>query len=469
MLLPLVVFVVLLMFIVSTQQAALQVKRAANHAVEKYIDVATKLPHTRPLDWTRWLSDVGQQLGGWQFLVVQDNQIVARTITLESRQEMILSSLPAAPSDIAGYDEMLVAAGNEWYYLIPIEVPGWPRGSYLVCLEPYQSIATTITGAFSRSAWQAFVVSGLLILGAAVYSHHLSRRVIRIQQQVKQIADGDLTRSADDRGGDEISQLARSVNRMAADLDSMKRLVRTSERAKLHTQVAEGVAHELRNGIHAARLSIEMFRDVCRRRGIALPDNNLLATSHDQLTMTETLVRRLLTLGKPQNRTMIARPLPEVVADAVAMIEPICRHAEIRFEVETSDTTGPTIADSDAIHAALVNLCMNAIEAAGRHGAVRLVTVSTADGMTIEIRDTGSGPHPDVATTLFEPFVTTKAEGIGMGLVLVRQAATDAGGSVTWRREAGETVFAMNLPAIVPKSSDSCSVPAPAPLVSASL
>jgi nitrogen-specific signal transduction histidine kinase len=64
----------------------------------------------------------------------------------------------------------------------------------------------------------------------------------------------------------------------------------------------------------------------------------------------------------------------------------------------------------------------------------------------IDIADSGPGPDPAVADKLFEPFVTGKRDGVGLGLAVARQVAEGHGGKVTFRREEGRTVFRVELP-----------------------
>ena len=68
------------------------------------------------------------------------------------------------------------------------------------------------------------------------------------------------------------------------------------------------------------------------------------------------------------------------------------------------------------------------------------------DVVGIEVSDSGPGPPPEVAGRLFEPFVTGKPEGVGLGLAVARQVAEAHGGRITWRREPGRTCFRIELP-----------------------
>jgi nitrogen-specific signal transduction histidine kinase len=79
---------------------------------------------------------------------------------------------------------------------------------------------------------------------------------------------------------------------------------------------------------------------------------------------------------------------------------------------------------------------------------VELRSATTEDSSFIlEVIDTGPGPPPDIAAKLFEPFVTGKEVGIGLGLAVAKQAAESHGGRLTWERRDGRTVFRIELPA----------------------
>ena len=69
------------------------------------------------------------------------------------------------------------------------------------------------------------------------------------------------------------------------------------------------------------------------------------------------------------------------------------------------------------------------------------------DLIALEVTDTGPGPPEELGESIAEPFVTTKAVGVGLGLMLARQAAESEGGTLTWKRTDGLTLFCMSWPA----------------------
>ena len=104
------------------------------------------------------------------------------------------------------------------------------------------------------------------------------------------------------------------------------------------------------------------------------------------------------------------------------------------------------MADEGGLRAAILNLTMNALEAAGPGGEVSLGASAENGEVVIEVSDTGPGPPPEVAETLLEAFVTSKPEGVGLGLALAHQVAVEHGGRLSWTRDGERTCFRLTLP-----------------------
>jgi C4-dicarboxylate-specific signal transduction histidine kinase len=133
-------------------------------------------------------------------------------------------------------------------------------------------------------------------------------------------------------------------------------------------------------------------------------------------------------------------------------LEPTFRHRRVAlvWNVSAGEVELPLSAEN--LRHLLSNLLTNAADAAGSDGWVR-VDVPPERDATVEIRisDSGPGLAPSVLTSAFEPFVTTKQEGIGLGLAICRRIAEDCGGSLTVDPATGATCFT----AILPLAGDS--------------
>ena len=297
-----------------------------------------------------------------------------------------------------------------------------------------------------------------LILGAAALAlmaaattwiaHRISGRIHRMEHQVARIAEGDFRELPLDPKPprDEVNDLARSINRMCTQLRQMSRTIRQSERTNMLAQLAAGMAHQLRNALTGARLSIQLHLKRCED---ARTDTSMTVALR-QLTLMEEQVRGLLTLSRLEERPHAPCDLVRLLHDVSSLLQPTSEHARVALEVGTGTGTGPptviVMADEPSLRAAVLNLALNAIEAAGPGGTVGLELRNEGRSRVIEVTDTGPGPPPRLGETLFEPFATGKPEGVGLGLALARHVALAHHGSVSWAREGALTRFRLTLP-----------------------
>ena len=289
------------------------------------------------------------------------------------------------------------------------------------------------------------VTLGLMVVISAWLAGRMSRRIHNMQGQVAAIADGDFRQLPLDSKNDELQELSRSVNQMSRQLREMRETIRRTEQTRLLGQLAGGLAHQLRNAITGARMAVQIHIRRCPAR-----DEDSLSVALRQLELTEEQIRGLLSLGKPETRTPIRREVRPLVEEIAMLLGPVCQHArvaweqDIRFE-EGASSDKAFVPDAERIRTAVLNLVINAIEAAGEGGTVRLGAVCRSGEIVFEVIDTGPGPPAELGDRIFDVFVTGKPEGVGFGLALAYQTARDHQGELTWHRKNGETCFRMTL------------------------
>jgi signal transduction histidine kinase len=268
-------------------------------------------------------------------------------------------------------------------------------------------------------------------------AHRISTRIRRVERQVTGIAKGDFQELEVGRKGDEIEDLSCSINRMCVELRDMKQTIRQSERTHILAQFAAGLAHQLRNSLTGARMSVQLHA-----KRFPPPDSDQsLNVALRQLAMTEDQVRGLLSLGRAE------RPAPEVcdigqlLSEVVLLVEPACRHSRVSLDFQRPHEPIELLADPLSLRAAALNLTLNAIEAVGAGGTVCLEGTSTESEVIIEVADNGPGPPPELAETLCDAFVTSKPDGVGLGLALAQQVASNHSGRLSWTRANGVTRY----------------------------
>jgi signal transduction histidine kinase len=320
------------------------------------------------------------------------------------------------------------------------------RPERVFILTPVQGpLETTLAATWPVLAVAAATLAVLVPLGLRT-TGWLAGRIGAVERHVGRIAKGDFGTTLDDATtDDEVGRLVEGVNRMSTTLDSLRNTLVASERQRLLGQLAAGFAHELRNAITGARLAIDLHRRRCHATAAAGAADESLAVACRQLDIVEEEVRGLLALGRPSTAAREPVDVCGLVADVHDLTAPRCTHVGVHFERGSVD--GGTVAGvRDGLRAALVNLALNAIDAAGPGGTVWLRTESDAEAVTLVVEDSGPGPPPELATTIAEPFVTGKPEGIGLGLAVAKSVAEQHAGTLEWRRVGDRTRFAIRLP-----------------------
>ncbi|MGD9853876.1 MAG: PAS domain-containing sensor histidine kinase [Planctomycetaceae bacterium] len=375
----------------------------------------------------------------------------AHFVLLDQNRRLIATTIP----DLAG--DVPVLSVENWKKLDhtvvgdadPVEVSGsryfagrvrWVDsrgGGSVLVLYPHAD--------WRAARWEAMspplVVGGILLLvtvgASVVLSRRFGRRIHRVQSQVTRIADGDFRPIETSPIDDELKDLSLAVNRMSAALAESLQRVRETERSALLTQLVGGLAHQLRNAITGARISVQLHQRRCAAR-----EDDALDVALKQLRLTEEQIKALLRVTRGETRSPLRGDVSAVLDQTVALVRPICDHHRITLEAEPADAAW-TIDDADAMRAALLNLLMNAVEAAGPGGLIRIHTELHSHGLRISIADNGPGFSAD--RDAFQTFFTTKPEGIGLGLSLAKQAVEECGGTLTARREDPMTVFEIAL------------------------
>lgn len=309
-------------------------------------------------------------------------------------------------------------------------------------------------------------LSTILLLGSVTlyFSGRLIGRLQRLQREVEAIALGDFEGRLAEGPDDEIGRLGQSVESMARQLRQMWSALGQQQSQRLLHQIAGGLAHNLRNSLTGARMAIELHaRDQAARPVAASsrttdapraePPDEALRVAIAQIEQAEDYVRRLLLVSKGKQDVDRPATVGSCVEDVRGSLDNSARHLGVALRWSVAERAAASrVADGPTLTAAMTNLIWNAIQAGHEVSVdVRGEPRDELSGLLlirIDVADDGPGPPAEVAATLFEPLVTTKPEGLGLGLPVVKRSAESLGGDVQWRRQNGRTVFSFVFPAI---------------------
>ncbi|MEA3201014.1 MAG: two-component system, NarL family, sensor histidine kinase BarA [Thermoplasmata archaeon] len=250
--------------------------------------------------------------------------------------------------------------------------------------------------------------------------------------------------------------------------DEMKRQLQLHEKMAALGSLVSGLAHEVRTPLTVVATSAAILEAGARRdpgnpmSGRVLSQAEEIRVSVDRINALVAQLRRFHTLAPEEMRV---GPLDPVVREAVSLFARVNRHARA-LSLEIEDTS-PARLHPLGVHQVVLNLLSNAVEATSAEtGRIVVRTRSEPGHAVLEIEDNGCGMDERARQKAFDPLFTTKPDGMGLGLHIVRRIVEAHEGSVSVVSQPGRgTTFTLRFPVAAPSvaSDASSQVPVRAP------
>jgi signal transduction histidine kinase len=302
------------------------------------------------------------------------------------------------------------------------------RPGYTVALLAETSALTSATRAVARTIILVAAASGLVMV---LVSQAVVRRVTapldRLVRFVRELSPST-QRQRTEVGENEVGALAQAFNDMLDRLDKSQEALVRSEKLALAGFIAARVAHDIRNPLS----SIKMQTQLLRARLGADPDDDatLTAVLHD-IDQVESVIRDLLELARPGELQRESLSINTVLQDALRQLAAQFKHRKIGVNLQLADDLPLVSLDRKRFKQVLLNVLVNASEAMPTGGTVTVA--SRLDGpaeLQVEICDDGIGVDPAALERVFDPFVSTKRDGVGLGLVNAKAVVGAHGGRI---------------------------------------
>ncbi|MFC2251518.1 ATP-binding protein [Labrys portucalensis] len=332
-------------------------------------------------------------------------------------------------------------------------------------LSSESGIADWVT---SKNLFIAIFAFGMLLsLGAGlIMSRLLTSPVIRLAEGVNAIAKGDFTQRVPTRRHDELGQLSTAFNSMAQQLEGLRKMeakLRRRERMTTLGEVAAGLAHEVRNPLGIIKTSAELLQNSANLTEV---ETRRLGYVIDEVRRIDQLIRDFLAFARPPQRMMDLAPV-DLIDRVLGSCQSEIEHQKVLVNVEDESGGARIHVDRDQMIQACLNLVLNALQA--MEGMPELATApglavrprldiriaSEGDEVHFIFADNGPGIPPTLIDRIFDPFVTTKDSGTGLGLARVFAVAEGHGGWIEARNAAhGGAIFELVIPASQRRAGD---------------
>lgn len=361
---------------------------------------------------------------------------------LQYGRDASLAPLPLAFGD----DGSVRADGREFAAArVPAAATGWT----LHVLAPADRAVATArsSGRLVGGSVAALAGAGLLLLsGASARARERGRQREAARRELETRV-AERTRELEDANARLVHEMDERRRAEANLHDLQDELVQANKLAVLG-QVAAGVAHEINQPVAAIRSYVDNTEALLARGEVPVVRQNLAAiaglTERIGLITSELRAFARKSTGAP---TGVA--LAEVLDGAELLLASRLRSAGVRLRRRGDDARVHVLADRVRLEQVVVNLLQNALDAlAGAAAPAVTLTVEVAgDQVRLLVADNGPGLPRDVADALFQPFVTTKPQGLGLGLVISREIVGESGGTLELLESGpGGATFVVTLP-----------------------
>jgi signal transduction histidine kinase len=344
-------------------------------------------------------------------------------------------------------------------------------------IDPYTFRAGTIANVTGLLLVIGVIGIGLSVVVAAFLASRFATPLRRLSDAAVRIGEGDLTSRVPlaeaSAGSEEIGEVSRQFNSMAARLESSIETIRR-DRDRSREFLAD-VSHELRTPIAAMRTFVELLQGPAGDDPATRAE--FLEASAGQLGRLDWLAQNLLELSKLDSGLVLLDLRPEdlraSLESATEQVAPAAARRGVSLSTELPDAPVRIQHDPQRIGQVVANLVGNAVKFTPRGGTVRVAVRSTEEGAAIEVRDTGLGIPADELPHIFERFyrgamaAEERSSGSGLGLAIVKSIVDMHGGRITVESTLGSgSTFRVLLPrdprAIKPGAASDVGIAGPA-------
>jgi signal transduction histidine kinase len=289
-----------------------------------------------------------------------------------------------------------------------------------------------LSAATRRLAITVAVGAALSLAAMIVVSQFVARRVtapindlVAFTREVS--PDGSPLRAH--TGPDEVGRLGAAFNDMLDRLDRSRHALVRSEKLGLAGLMAARVAHDVRNPLSSIKMHTQLVR--ARLRDDAETEAIVGAMLRD-IQQVEAVVRDLIELARPGELKRRPMPLNDLVGDVLSQLSLQLTHRKVSVDLALADKLPLVNLDPERFRQALVNVVGNAADAMATGGTLRVITEAIDGGtrVVLDVCDTGTGIDPEIRQRIFDPFVSTKRDGVGLGLVNAKAVVESHDGTI---------------------------------------
>ncbi|MGD0280942.1 MAG: ATP-binding protein [Dissulfurispiraceae bacterium] len=288
-------------------------------------------------------------------------------------------------------------------------------------------------------------VFGIGMIMIVFFSRRYTRPIQRVVDASMRVAAGDLNQSIPVQSNDEIGKLSDTFNFMVAKLRETRTLeerLREAEHLSGLGQLSRSMAHEIRNPLNFISLSVDHLGEKYKPGSMEDKERfeHLISGIKQEIHRLNKLVTEFLDYSRPFKLNKQHVSFRALLEDVLALIWAKAEADRITI-VRDNSLDAELYVDPDLFKSCILNVIANAFHAIGaaqRAGVLRIKEETVKDTFVLTISDNGKGVRPEDMEKIFEPFFSTRQDGLGLGLPMTRRVMEEHGGKVEFSSILGE-------------------------------
>ncbi|RJQ45936.1 MAG: sensor histidine kinase [Nitrospiraceae bacterium] len=338
----------------------------------------------------------------------------------------------------ADIGQPVTGEGQTYEVMIPV-LSGEKHLGYINLTLNTDDFSVFLHTSMVRRIIAALLIFGIGIVLAVFLATRYTKPIDEVVNAARQVAAGNLEQELNTRRKDEIGVLARSFNNMVEKLKEERELrekLRKAEHLAGIGQVAQNIAHEIKNPLNFISLSIDHMKEQYKPCDPADQEQfeSLVVNIKNEIQRLSKFAESFLGYGKPMELNRQRANIGRIIEEVIELVSARAREGHIHLKKEYHASPELFI-DPEFIKTCIYNLIINAFEAMPEGGDLTIRTDKANSKFTVSVDDTGEGIPEDQMSKLFEPFFTTKSKGLGLGLPLTKRVVEEHGGKVMFERK----------------------------------
>ncbi len=339
---------------------------------------------------------------------------------------------------------------SKFPYLVGYKKISTKEGDYIISIPTiYQQekiqkelaqIDTFIFGAYSLTILLIFLFGNL-------FFERLTKPISELTEATRKVSSGDLSIKLEPKETGEVGDLIEAFNKMISDLDESRKKLARAEREQAWREMAKQVAHEIKNPLTPMKLSLQHLQFLYKenRKEFSRIFGKVSTSLIQQVEALTKITNEFSHFARMPERTIVKCNLEEILKEVITLFS---AQAEITFEhIKTEKFI--VNADKEELKRIFINLVKNSIQANSTKITIKLY--SDVNYCFVNIEDNGTGIPAEILDKIFDPNFSTKTEGTGLGLPIVKRILDDLNGTIEIKSEVGRGTIVM---IAIPKIKD---------------